>query len=103
MCSYKNLAILALVASSVSPALSAPTPYGKEYFRAESLDYRPKDKDVIFTPSNLAMIGGLTAGGAGLAALAKAKGIIKRANEAPESWDIAELEGRTLDDYDHTE
>ena len=50
----------------------------------------------------MAGFGALLTGGLGLA-VAKQKGIIKRATEAPESWAIAELEGRTLGDYDHTE
>ena len=33
----------------------------------------------------------------------KQEGLTNRATGAPESWPIAELEGRTLGDYDHTE
>ena len=84
MCSYKKLAILALAASSVSPALSAAT---------NSTDGKNAYDDI------LAGLGaaGLVSGVAGAAyRYSKTHPKLERAAEAPEIQACAEFEGRTL-------
>ena len=91
MCSYKNLAILALAAPFVSPALSAP----------DSTNQPPES----LTAGLLAGVGD-----AAIAVPALALGtfyIIDKAGAKPKvrpiSVSMGTMTGRTLGDYDHTE
>ena len=97
MPSYKNLAIIALAASSVSPALSAPTRYEERRrdvitnpeITIPSSNPYPMYPTICIHPPCVTPPPSFTIG------LTHPGGSSKRAADAPESRDIAELEGRT--------